>query len=166
MELDITQPIDWMTDFSQSSSSLRIERVSLDERSKLDTFHKIVAENFLYGEEEPYRPSLIKMRRGALEEPYMLYFMAYHQDGPVATVTLSVKHSYLGVAQLSDVSTVEAHRRKGYAREIIKFACLEAKKLGYHTVTLQGERDGPMKLYRSLGFRESCQFDVWENMGS
>eukprot|EP01122_Echinamoeba_exundans_P001714 TRINITY_DN11721_c0_g1_i1.p1 TRINITY_DN11721_c0_g1~~TRINITY_DN11721_c0_g1_i1.p1 ORF type:complete len:316 (+),score=36.88 TRINITY_DN11721_c0_g1_i1:93-950(+) len=168
MELDLTQQIDWLVaDGSvDSEPTLRIHKVDLTDREKMDHFHSIVAENFLYGDEESYRSSFIKMRRQASEEPHMIYFIGYFNGSPVTTVSLSLRHSYLGIVQLSDVSTLVHFRRKGFARIMMQHACREAKRIGSKWVALQGERDAPMQLYQSLGFRASCEFEVWENMGS
>jgi GNAT superfamily N-acetyltransferase len=170
MELDLTQPVGWLDSAApsivDSEPTLHIQRVAHTDREKLDHFHAIVAENFLYGDEERYRTSFIKMRKQAMEEPHMIYFLGYFDGSPVATVSVSLRHSYLGIAQLSDVSTLVNHRRKGFARILMQHACREAKRMGSKWVALQGEREGPTQLYYSLGFRASCEFEVWENMGS
>lgn len=171
MELDLSYSHDFLVPGadpakSVASTSFRIELLDQTDREKLNAFHTIVAENFLVGEEEGYREAFIKMRRQALEEPHLLFFLGFEADTPVCTATLSVQRSYLGIAQVSDISTSNGHRRKGFAKATLQFVSRYAKNHGFKWVALQGERDAAVSLYRSLGFQTSCQFEVWENLGT
>jgi GNAT superfamily N-acetyltransferase len=160
MELDLTSYNP--TPNLNFPSDFEIELIPLNSDEKMLEMHTIAATNFLEPQEQDYRPTLISMRRSALEEPYYQYYVGKYQGKAVATISISLKHAFAGISQISDVTTLEAHRGKGYASVLIQFALAECKKLGFKWAVLQGERDGPMKLYKRLGFVTSCEIDVWE----
>lgn len=159
MELDLFK---YSAPASETPPGFEIAAISLQDRASMDKLHSIAASNFLAPAEQDYKPTLVSMRRNALEEPYYLYFIGKSNGEAVATISISFKHAFAGVAQISDVTTLPSHRGRGYASALLKFAIVKCKSHGFQWVVLQGEQDGPMKLYQSLGFVTSCQIDVWE----
>jgi ribosomal protein S18 acetylase RimI-like enzyme len=58
-------------------------------------------------------------------------------------------------AQIEDVGTLQAHRKRGYASAVILAAISEARKAGAEFVFLVADlEDWPKELYRQLGFDE------------
>ena len=53
-----------------------------------------------------------------------------------------------------NVFTVEAYRRKGYARKIMDMILADAKDMGLAVIDLKSTEDG-YSLYRSVGFQDN-----------
>jgi ribosomal protein S18 acetylase RimI-like enzyme len=78
-------------------------------------------------------------------------FYAVLEDGrPVSWTDLYLAGD---TAQIEDVATLEAFRRRGYARAVILHAAAEARGAGAELVFLVADdEDWPKELYRKLGF--------------
>lgn len=84
------------------------------------------------------------------KEADFYHFVAYHENEPVSSVTLSVS-SY--GARIDNLATRTAFLRQGFGAEMVRCAMTKAKNLGYSWCCLESSRKG-VPLYQQLGFRE------------
>lgn len=81
-------------------------------------------------------------------------FFAVRADGrPVSWTDLYLDGR---TAQIEDVATLPAYRRRGYARAVVAHAADEARRAGCDLVFLATDAEDPVpqRLYRTLGFTE------------
>jgi ribosomal protein S18 acetylase RimI-like enzyme len=76
------------------------------------------------------------------------YFVGYHQGVAACTTEVALSH---GVAGIYGVTTLEAHRRRGFGAAITLAALHEARDEGFTTGVLQASPAGE-PVYRKLGF--------------
>lgn len=78
------------------------------------------------------------------------HYVAYYDKRPVSCATLSF--SKYG-ARIDNVATCDDFLRKGFAKAVIIFAMIEAKKFGCKMVCLESSNEG-LQLYLKIGFKE------------
>jgi predicted GNAT family acetyltransferase len=85
-------------------------------------------------------------------------FVGYWEGEPVAAA-----EAFLGggIGGVYGVATVSPHRRKGIGTALTAQAVREAFDAGCRLVALQASPQG-LGVYARLGFREACQFAVWQ----
>ncbi len=88
----------------------------------------------------------------------MILYVGYENNDPVSCSSLFLTD----VAGIYDVVTRSDKRRLGYGSAIFYQTLLEAQARNYSKAVLQASPDG-LNLYKSFGFVELCQFNVWSN---
>ncbi len=86
------------------------------------------------------------------------HFVSYVGTEPFCAGTLSL--SPYG-ARLDDLGTKHAYQRQGFGKAMTLYQMKVAKDLGYEWVCLDASDQGTL-LYKSLGFQELCQNQVYE----
>jgi GNAT superfamily N-acetyltransferase len=85
------------------------------------------------------------------------FYLGFYQGIPVATSMLFLSGGAVGVYF---VVTHPDHRKKGYGTALTLAVLRDGRRLGYQTSVLQATSMGE-PIYRQLGFREDCHFDVF-----
>jgi GNAT superfamily N-acetyltransferase len=82
-------------------------------------------------------------------------FIAYENNESVGVLNLSK-----GGLNISNMGVAEAHRGKGYGRQILMYGLKWLKDEGYELARLRVHRDNKpaISLYESLGFKETSQY--------
>jgi ribosomal protein S18 acetylase RimI-like enzyme len=96
-------------------------------------------------------------RHGFTGSPLVHYYLGVLDDKPVAT---SLLYPGGGVAGIYNVATLPEARRQGIGSALTVAPLLQAHTWGYRIGTLQSTPMG-LNLYRRLGFREYCRFQVY-----
>lgn len=93
------------------------------------------------------------------DTPGQLIFRLVAEGQPVGWLWLSLQHplGLSGVGFIYDIVIDEAFRGRGYGREAMQLAELEAKRHGLHALALNvfAHNDVARGLYASLGYRET-----------
>jgi RimJ/RimL family protein N-acetyltransferase len=98
---------------------------------------------------------------GSAPVPEQLVFVVEADGGPVGDLWLSVRDVDFGrLLWIYDVRIEERHRGRGYGREAMTLAEVEARRLGLDRVGLNvfGGNEVARGLYRSLGYAENAVF--------
>jgi GNAT superfamily N-acetyltransferase len=95
------------------------------------------------------------------DEPVPLRWIGRIGGTVVATSRVSIG---AGVAGLYAISTLPAHRGRGYGRAMTLAALRAAASLGHRIGVLQASEKG-LGVYKRLGFRELFTYEVWVHPG-
>ncbi|HET9851631.1 MAG TPA: GNAT family N-acetyltransferase [Candidatus Limnocylindrales bacterium] len=146
-----------------------LEVVPVTDAATLDEFLGVIAADWLEWTGGTYTD----VQRRALEawrtqiplrfaaEPVPLRWIGRIDGTVVATSRVNLG---AGVAGLYAISTLAAHRGRGYGRALTIAALRAAASIGYRTAVLQSSDLG-YGVYRKLGFRELLTYDVWVHPG-
>jgi ribosomal protein S18 acetylase RimI-like enzyme len=93
----------------------------------------------------------------AASQEYMRYYLARLAGRPVDT---AAQFLWAGLAGIWWVTTTPELRRRGVATAITRAVLADAAHLGYQAAMLEALPD-PVPMYRRLGFREYCRFNVY-----
>lgn len=99
----------------------------------------------------------IRQSIGLGDDCGLRHYLACLHGAPVATATL-LQGS--GIAGIYDVATVPALRQRGIGSALTYAVLRAALAVGYRFATLQPSPQG-INIYRQLGFRQICTFDVY-----
>jgi ribosomal protein S18 acetylase RimI-like enzyme len=126
---------------------------------KINGFGKIIASLF-----EPPDDFVMPFYRRVgkldnLENRPLRLFLGYVDNKPVCTSSIFLLRQ---TASLSDISTLQEFRNRGYGSAITHYTLSYAKKLGAHFATLQAAPDG-VNIYKRMGFKEACTFRIHSN---
>lgn len=91
------------------------------------------------------------------------YFEAYYGVYEGKAVASSMAFEYNGTAGLYMIAVLEEYRGKGFGKEITSYPILNSK-LSSTKIILQSTKLGN-PLYKSLGFKEYCNFDLYWKVG-
>ncbi len=89
----------------------------------------------------------------------MILFVGYEDDSPITTSCLFLTD----VSGIYDIATRPEKRKLGYGSAMFYRALIESKKMGLKKSVLQASPDG-FNLYKKFGFKEICEFNVWNNL--
>ena len=146
-----------------------LEVVGVTDEATLDEFLHVIAADWLEwtgGEHnEVQRRTLDGWRRQIpprfASEPVPLRWIGRVDGRVVATARVCVG---AGVAGLYAISTLAAHRGRGYGRALTIAALRAADSIGMRIATLQSSDLG-YGVYAKLRFRELFTYDVWVHPG-
>jgi ribosomal protein S18 acetylase RimI-like enzyme len=129
---------------------LRIARVR--SKPELRAFARILAVNWTPPDPEVLRFYELVSSALLKDSPLWLY-VGYLGEVPVATAELTVGG---GIVGLYNISTLAAHRGRGFGTALALRPLLDAREHGHKTAVLQAAPPG-VGLYERLGFRSFAQ---------
>jgi GNAT superfamily N-acetyltransferase len=146
-----------------------LEVVPVTDAATLDEFLDVIAADWLEwtdGEHTPVQRMTLAAWRAQIPpklvaEPAPLRWIGRVDGRVVATSRVSIG---AGVAGLYAVSTLPAHRGKGYARAMTIAALRAARTIDYRIGVLQATDLG-YGVYRRLGFRDLFSYGVYAHPG-
>ena len=101
--------------------------------------------------------------RAILANPNLRYYV-YETDGkPVSTCTLTIipnlNHNLKPYGLIENVVTDQAHRRRGFATQVIRYALAEAWDAGcYKVMLLTGsKKEETLRFYENAGFQRGVK---------
>jgi len=78
------------------------------------------------------------------------HYTLYKDDAPISSITLSLQEN---MARIDDIGTLPAHKNKGYATQLMKYAINEAIDMGAKYCFLEAWESGiAVSIYKKLGF--------------
>jgi len=142
-----------------------LEIVPVSDEATLEEFLAVIAEDWLEwtgGEYTPVQLRTLEAWRTQIpvrfsREPVPQRWIGRVDGAVVATSRVCLG---AGVAGLYAISTLAAHRGRGYGRALTIAALRAAASLGYRIGVLQASDLG-YGVYRRLGFRELFRYDVF-----
>jgi len=146
-----------------------LEVVPVNDEATLDEFLHVIAADWLEWTGGDHNEVQLRTLEGwrrqipprFAREPVPLRWIGRVDARVVATSRLSLG---AGVAGLYAISTLAAHRRRGYGRALTIAALRAAASIGMRIATLQSSDLG-YGVYAKLGFRELFTYDVWIHPG-
>jgi GNAT superfamily N-acetyltransferase len=100
----------------------------------------------------------VRLHEVALQNNLQIHhFSLYKHAHPVASITLSIHDA---IARIDDVGTLPKFQGKGYATHLIRFALLEAKKLGATDCFIEASIPG-LSVYQKLGFKPLFENNIY-----
>jgi len=122
----------------------------LDREAHLATYLRTASEA-PYGSEPEVIRQLADQTDLVAAHTHVRYFGAADDDGTLAAIC--VLFSDGEIAQIEDVATLKAYRRRGLATDLLAFVISEAVDAGHDLVFLVADTDDwPKELYAKLGF--------------
>ena len=100
--------------------------------------------------------------RNSVPEEHYHYFIAYHQDQPVATSTLIIRQGIIGVY---NISTRPESRGKGLGTFVTRESIARIALKGYQTAILQASEMG-RSIYERIGFSSVGTFPFYFHSGA
>jgi GNAT superfamily N-acetyltransferase len=146
-----------------------LEVVPVTDAGTLDEFLEVIAADWLEwtdGEHTPVQARTLAAWRAQIPpklagEPVPLRWIGRVDGRVVATSRINIG---AGVAGLYAISTLPAHRGKGYGRAMTIAALRAARSIGYRIGVLQASDLG-YGVYRRLGFRDLFSYGVFVHPG-
>ena len=146
-----------------------LDIVAVTNRATLDEFLEVIAADWLEwtgGEHTPVQRRTLDAWRTQIppklpDEPVALRWIGRVGGEVVATSRISIG---AGVAGLYAISTLPAHRGKGYGRAMTIAALRAARQIDYRIGVLQASDLG-YGVYKRLGFRDLFSYDVFVHPG-
>lgn len=138
-----------------SSSDLKIKIVQSD--SELKAFTELAANAFAMSPQAA--DQCLDVNDSAMKKNEQIHFMAFLNEMPVGTATLSISPSSAGIWNLA---TLPEHRKQGIGGALVYATLVEAKKRRHDQVmailTPKGMAWG---LFTKMGFKAACEFPFY-----
>lgn len=123
----------------------------------LDIFTSLAADGFALNKEA--EEQWVQVNKAIMEKGEEIHFLAFVNDKPVATLTLSTCDLSAGAWNLA---TLPEYRNHGVASHLVHAALTQAKELGYHQVmAILMPKGMAWGLFTKLGFQEVCEFPFY-----
>ena len=103
--------------------------------------------------------AMARLEAGLTDPHYLAQhrYVGYLEGTPVATSALVLE---AGIAGIYAVATLPEARGKGIGTVMTALPLLEARRLGYRVGILQASAMG-YPIYRKMGFRDVCKYDLY-----
>lgn len=150
--LDISEGIPLLP---TSSPDLKIQIVETE--SELKTFNDLAADTFAMNAKATEQ--LLPINDSVMKKGEQVHFIAYLNEVPVGTVTLSTSASSSGIWNLA---ALPEHRKHGIGGALVHAALVEAKKREYTEVmAILMPKGMAWGLFTKLGFKPICEFPFY-----
>lgn len=104
-------------------------------------------------------PQLHRISQAAMEAGKQIHFIAYCEEKPVGTVTLSTSPDAAGIWNLG---TLPDYRKHGIGRALIKAAMAKAQELGHkHVMAILMPKGMAHGIFNKLGFQDVRPFPFY-----
>lgn len=134
---------------------LKIKSVSNSQ--EIATFTQIIASCFGFSPEVEQQYS--KVNQTTMDRKEQIHFLAYENEIPVATASLSILPQSAGIW---NCATLPEYRKKGFGTSLCYTAFLEAKKRNYSQVmAILMPKGLAWGLFQSLGYKEVNQLPFY-----
>lgn len=150
--LDISQEIP-----SQLPTSSKLKIKIVQTQSELEDFTNLAADAFAMNSKATKQ--WLALNESVMKEGEQIHFIAYLDEIPVGTTTLSLSPSSAGIWNLA---TVLEHRKHGIGGALVHAALIEAKKREYDQImAILMPKGLAWGLFKKLGFRAMCEFPFY-----
>jgi len=136
-------------------AGLTIARV--DDEATLRQWIATEAVGFEIPDGEAAGVAALRMGMGRGDDVSPRRYLGLVDGAPVATASLLLGS---GAAGVYDVSTIPTSRRRGVGTALTGALMREARAIGYRVAILQSSTEGA-GVYRRLGFRDYCSYDIY-----
>lgn len=129
----------------------------------IDGEAEVLAFSELAGQASAMHPDAIEewfsVNMGVMNQQEMIHFMAYLDEKPVGTVTLSISPTAAGIWSLA---TLPEYRKAGIGSALVHAALVEAKRRDYsHVMAMVMPKGMSSGLFNKLGFKDFCPFPCY-----
>lgn len=129
----------------------------VENNHELEIFCKLIAECF--GFNPQVTDQYATMSNSAMKKKEQIHFLAYLNNIPVATASLTITQTSAGIW---NCATLPDYRKKGIGTALTLSALAEAKKRNYSEVMAVLMPKGmAWGLFRELGFKEKCSLPFY-----
>lgn len=136
-------------------SDLKIQIVESD--SELKSFNDLVSDAFALNSKTS--DLMLVVNDSVMKKNKQIHFMAYLNETPVGTATLSISPSSAGIWNLA---TALEYRKHGIGASLVHAAIVEAKKRDYDQVmAILMPKGMAWGLFTKMGFQPVCEFPFY-----
>lgn len=139
----------------QASEQLKIKICKSE--ADLDIFTSLAADGFAAS--KVAQEQWVQINQAVMEKGEQIHFLAFVNDKPVGTLTLSTCKLSAGIWNLT---TLPEYRNQGVASQLVHAALTQAKELNYQQVmAILMPKGMAWGLFTKLGFQEVCEFPFY-----
>lgn len=150
--LDISQNIP-----AKPSSSSHLKVKIVQSEADVRTFTELGANTF--GMNASTKEQFLSVNTAVMEQGEQVHFLAYFDEIPVGTASLSTCNSSAGVWNLV---TLPEYRKQGVGAALVHACLVEAKNHQYdHVMAILMPKGMAWGLFAKLGFKEACKFPFY-----